>query len=230
MCLSVNAADLQHFSLAEIKDLERDFIAQSSVSAEALMEVAGFQAAMCFVNLYSKRPALLFCGRGNNGGDGLVMARHLFAMGVDVSVVLMADRSSFEGLACVQLQRCEGIGVPFSLYNEAYIQNSSPDTVIVDACVGIGLQHALRTELSRRISFLNNLPFLRVSLDIPAGLTDFIDCRDAVIFKADATFTFGYLKDLFNSFIHVCGKIYFMPIGIPVYEHIYAQFTRVKYV
>jgi hydroxyethylthiazole kinase-like uncharacterized protein yjeF len=154
---------------AEMRALDRHTIEKLGVPGELLMECAGRLVAA--VAESERAPAgrvLLFCGPGNNGGDGLVAARQLHLRGVPVLAVLAADPARLRGDAARNLERAERVGVPFA----GSRWRAEPGDVLVDALFGTGLARALEGEaaaLVRRIAAAR--PSARVvAVDLPSGL------------------------------------------------------------
>ena len=165
----------------------------------------------------------IFCGTGNNGGDGYVIARHLINRGIQVTVVICGDRSKIKGDAKINLDILERMGRPVELLNpsggdiagevERLINGAG---VIVDSLFGTGLRGRLSDEYRRLIESINacNSPVLAV--DIPSGL----DCDAGEplggAIRAAWTVTFVAVKKGFLSAIaaQYTGKIFVASIGI----------------
>src|SRR5262245_33970880 len=115
---------------AEMRALERHTIDGLGVPGALLMELAGAAVAREVLSLRAGRAAVLvFCGAGNNGGDGLVVARHLHLRGVAVRVVPVPPAPSWRGDAAANAERARAAGVPFA----AALETPAPGSVIVDA-------------------------------------------------------------------------------------------------
>jgi len=165
----------------------------------------------------------IFCGTGNNGGDGYVIARHLINRGIQVTVVICGDRSKIKGDAKINLDILERMGRPVELLNpsggdiagevERLINGAG---VIVDSLFGTGLRGRLSDEYRRLIESINacNSPVLAV--DIPSGL----DCDAGEplggAIRAAWTVTFVAVKKGFLSAIaaQYTGEIFVASIGI----------------
>ncbi len=165
----------------------------------------------------------IFCGTGNNGGDGYVIARHLINRGIQVAVVVCGDRGKIKGDAKINLDILERMGRPVELLNP-----SSGDItgeverlgtgagVIVDSLFGTGLRGQLGDEYIRLIESINasNSPVMAV--DIPSGL----DCDSGEplggAIRATSTVTFVAVKKGFISANadQYTGEIFVASIGI----------------
>ncbi len=184
-------------SASEMRELDRHTIETLGVAGEVLMESAGRAVAEAVLGvLPAGGSVLVVCGRGNNGGDGLVTARHLHALGVPVRVALLASAASLRGDAAANLRRARSVGVPI----EGERWRAPSVGVIVDAVFGTGLTRRVEAAAAaslRRIasSRAANPEFLRVvAVDLPSGL-----CADTgqvlgVAAPADLTVTLGLPK------------------------------------
>jgi hydroxyethylthiazole kinase-like uncharacterized protein yjeF len=181
----------------EMRELDRHAIEALGVPAETLMENAGRAVAEEILReVPSGAGVSIVCGRGNNGGDGLVAARHLHRRGVNVLVILLGDVSNLSAGAAENLDHACRVGVPLA------DQEWQPPSrgVVVDAIFGTGLSRSVEgveAEWIRRINACraNARGRVRVvSVDLPSGL-----CADtgAVLgscVEADVTLALGLPK------------------------------------
>ena len=189
-----------------------------------LMENAGLRAADLILEEFSLLPGkiAIFCGRGKNGGDGFVVARHLFLSGKTVSVFLIGEESPSEPSCQTNLAILQKIGCPFMPLQsidplQKALEKEGPFGLIVDALLGIGLKGEVREPIRSAISMLNDLKAPIVSLDIPSGL-----CADTgrilgTCIRATLTVTFGLPKQgLFQGEgPRVAGRVIVKPISLP---------------
>jgi len=166
----------------------------------------------------------IFCGTGNNGGDGYVIARHLLNSGFKVAVVLCGDRSKIKGDAKINLDILERMGQPIEKLNIADADISgrirtltNGADMLVDGLFGTGLSGQLSDEYKQLIESINaqNCPILAV--DIPSGL----DCDSGqplgAAIRATYTVTFVAVKKGFkvsSSASHYTGEIFVASIGV----------------
>ena len=158
---------------------------------------------------------LIFVGLGNNGGDGLVMARHLSGYGAKVTVVLL-------GLA-------ENIKTEESQWNWSILQkmpsvklvngNSfeidiKPD-VIVDAILGTGISGEIREPYASAINFINNAQCFKFAVDVPSGLDPQTGETANIYTKCDLTITFHKMKQGIPKRKDLTGELHAEKIGIP---------------
>jgi NAD(P)H-hydrate epimerase len=156
----------------EMRALDRHTIETLGVPGELLMESAGRAVADEVLGLLAPGAGVLVvCGRGNNGGDGLVVARHLQLLGVPVRVALLGSAASLRGDAAANLRRARAAGVAI----EGERWRAPAAGVIVDAIFGTGLSRPVEGAAAssiRRIAAAREAhPDLRVvAVDLPSGL------------------------------------------------------------
>lgn len=166
----------------------------------------------------------IFCGTGNNGGDGFVTARHLFNAGMDVRVFICGDKDRIRGEAKINLDILERIGcrieqVDFGedgLAEKVKIFIDDADMVI-DALFGTGLKGRLKGEYIRLIELINNCQCPILAVDIPSGL----DCDTGEVLgaaiEAKYTVTFAALKQAFSDRDKTgcyTGEVFVSSIGV----------------
>jgi len=160
-----------------------------------------------------------FCGGGNNGGDGYVIARHLHNVGCSVKIVICGDRKKITGDALVNLRVIENLClevVEFDVAGESVEQIAAGCDMVVDALLGTGLSGKLRGNYVELIESINRLGAEVVAVDVPSGL----DCDEGVplgaAIKAAATVTFmsvkkGFTEKTAKEFV---GDVYVISIGV----------------
>ncbi|WP_018290266.1 bifunctional ADP-dependent NAD(P)H-hydrate dehydratase/NAD(P)H-hydrate epimerase [Verrucomicrobium sp. 3C] len=185
------------------------------ISEEELMERAGKGCAERILEAYpGKKRVLALIGRGNNGGDGLVIARRLARVGREVTVSLSSGREGLGRLCAKKLSEWEAQGgqvAPpgFPLWAKA--------DLVLDALLGIGMSGELRDEMAELVSTLNaertRRFFRTVAIDTPSGLWDGASAASTAV-VADLTLTVGYGKDfLFREALsRFVGRIEVVPI------------------
>ena len=204
------------FTVAQIKKWDDYTIFNEPISSIQLMERA---AAACFTWLQTyfkiKQCYTIFCGTGNNGGDGLAIARMLSLAGNSVKVYILEGENRSENFT-VNLEQIDSI-----LNNIQYINDISESTivmegVIIDALLGSGLNRPLNGRIAQLVQLINASENTIISIDIPTGLlADETTNGDAII-RADHTITFQSIKIAFvmsenNQFI---GRIHILDIGL----------------
>jgi hydroxyethylthiazole kinase-like uncharacterized protein yjeF len=178
----------------------------AGATAEGLMEAAGTALAARLVALYPRATDfLVVAGKGNNGGDGLVVARVLASAGRTVRVVLTAPEGGLGELPQSRLARLrrEFFNVPIVPWSDAV---TFPDSsgVVIDALLGVQAKGELRGPLAGVVAALNAARaarfFRTAALDLPTGLAAYADGstpkdRDAAV-VADVTLAVGFAKDV----------------------------------
>jgi NAD(P)H-hydrate epimerase len=220
------------FSRDALRELDRLAVAELRIPSLLLMEHASLGLARHVDDMAPEGTILIACGSGNNAGDGLALARHLFLAGRDVQVILSGEDASYSGDAGINLEMARRLGVPLTRANA-----SSPDAafhaaaadvgalgLVVDALLGTGLRGAPRGVIAALIHGVNALRAAGVqvlSVDIPSGLdadTGRPAGTDADVIVADRTVSFVGLK---RGFLGVdaqryVGDVVVEPIGTPV--------------
>jgi len=165
----------------------------------------------------------IFCGTGNNGGDGYVIARHLLNSGFEVVVVICGNREKVKGDAKINLDILERLGQPIEQLNlrdgdvPAQVKSFAAGAdMIVDGIFGTGLSGPLRDEYKRLVESINACDCPILAVDIPSGL----DCDAGqplgAAIKADDTVTFVAVKKGFASgtAAQYTGEIFVASIGV----------------
>ncbi len=160
-------------------------IALAAQAPHVLMERAGLAVARLALALAPHAQRVqVFAGPGNNGGDGLVAARHLHAAGREVTVVLVADPGALPADAGMALNRAQAAGVPIAT------AGASPPAgdLLIDALLGLGARRAPTGVLAAAIETINDSAATTLAVDIPSGLhPDTGTLLGAQAVRADAT-------------------------------------------
>jgi len=198
----------------ETREIDRKAIEEYEIPGIILMENAGRNVTDEVLKILlgtDKARVAIFCGKGNNGGDGFVIARHLHNKGVDVSVYLTTEVSRVlsDGDASTNLKILLNMNLEIKELQEEHIGKIGKELhsydVIVDAIFGTGLRGEIREPARTLIAKINEADIPVVSVDIPSGLS----CDDGVVLgtavKATKTVTFVAAK---TGFFRECGKEY----------------------
>lgn len=175
-----------------------------------LMEVAGFQVAR-FTRSWLSAPnqqVLIVCGAGNNGGDALVTARHLFRRGVGVTAWVVAPRPG--SLAMRQLEIARRLGIPCT---QAAAGDLPVADLILDGLLGTGARPPIREQEVALIDAMNRAGPPIVALDIPSGIDPDGEVNGHPV-KAAATVTLGLVKPGLLRSTYV-GRLFLADIGLP---------------
>jgi len=183
-----------------------------------MMENAGAAAVRRllekFGNLESKN-IVIFAGMGNNGGDGLVMARHFAGYGSKVIVVLLGSpenikteesRWNWEILKKMSsIKLISGTKTDF---------NFDPD-IVVDGILGTGIKGTIKEPYSSAIKYINRLNCYKFSVDVPSGLDPDNGETSNIFVRADMTVTFHKMKRGIPKRKDLTGELFVEKIGIP---------------
>ena len=171
-------------TIEQMRTLDQRTIAAGTAGVE-LMERAGRAVATAAVTLLKGRATptvLLFTGKGNNGGDAFVAARHLAAAGYSPSLVLLSRPDELTGAALTHFKKLAGVTII-----EWPAQLPTAD-LIVDGLLGTGLAGEVREPYAAAIRFINTARVPVLAIDVPSGL------GTATCVRADVTVTFGLPK------------------------------------
>jgi hydroxyethylthiazole kinase-like uncharacterized protein yjeF len=207
---------------SEAAELDRRS-AERGIPVEALMERAGravaTEAASLAGGRYGRR-AVVVCGKGNNGGDGLVAARYLSRWGLGVCAVLLDGAEAFRGPSASNLGRlkAEGPGVRVIDASEATLARELRRAdVAVDAMVGTGFRGRAEGALASAIEALNGSEAPVVAVDIPSGVNGETGAVDGPAVRARTTVTLGSWKPglLLHPGAALAGRVTVADIGFP---------------
>lgn len=204
------------------RELDRRATEELGIPSIVLMENAGRGAADLLCRLGIKGLVLVCCGRGNNGGDGFVLARHLDLRGHSVKVALWADPATLTGDADVNYHIILRSGIPIEVFlTEAdcdrFAEECRQAEWIVDALLGTGSAGKPRPPIDRAIDAINASGVPVLALDLPSGLD--CDTGEASVptVRATHTCTFAALKKGFLApgAKEYLGQVHVADIGIP---------------
>jgi NAD(P)H-hydrate epimerase len=213
---------LRSLSRAEVRDIDRRAVDEFGMPTVILMENAGRGAAELLVQLGIDGRVVVCAGRGNNGGDGFVIARHLENRGFDVRVMLFADSQTLQGDATTNFHILRAAGTPILEFHAATKPDSWEGELrsaawIVDALLGTGMQGTVREPTATVIQRINEVGVPVLAVDLPSGL----DCDKGrplgVCVRAAHTATFVARKRGFDApeSIPFTGEVHVIDIGVP---------------
>ena len=183
-----------------------------------MMENAGAAAVKNLIKKFddiSKKNVVVFAGLGNNGGDALVMARHLSGYGVSVTVVLLGES---EKIKTEESQWNWKLLEKMSSVKLISGTNSNFDykaDIIIDGILGTGISGEIREPYSSAINFINSSDSFKFAVDVPSGLDPDTGNTANIVVKADLTVTFHKMKKGMPKSNDLCGEIIVEKIGIP---------------
>jgi hydroxyethylthiazole kinase-like uncharacterized protein yjeF len=212
---------------SEMQAMDRQTIESFGMPGRVLMENAGREATRILLNHFCghlKRGVGVIAGRGNNGGDGFVIARCLAQKGVRVTVYLLAASKSVTGDAAANLKLLAPLGITVHEIADKNALSQHKTAwrhldLIVDAVLGTGLKSAVKGYFAEVIDLINSLNKPVVAVDIPSGLDSDTGQPCGACIRAQVTTTFGFAKigHLLYPGAAYTGKLEIVDIGIPRY-------------
>ncbi|MGC8976349.1 MAG: NAD(P)H-hydrate epimerase [Candidatus Ratteibacteria bacterium] len=206
----------------DIQRIEKETVEKFSISNLILMENAGresFYTIKKFLKNVKNRNFLIFCGRGNNGGDGFVLARYLFNNYANVKVFYFGKPEEFTDISLLNFKILKNLRIDTISIDELKLYNLNVDkkSIFIDAILGIGLKYEIVGKMKDIIEFMNGLKNLKISIDIPTGLDANTGEIHGVGVKSNLTISLGFLKKGFfiNKGPEYTGKIEVVDIGFP---------------
>jgi NAD(P)H-hydrate epimerase len=207
----------------EVRAIDGRAIDEFGVPGVVLMENAGRGAAEVLLALGARGPVAVCCGKGNNGGDGFVIARHLDIVGVPVRVFLFARPEELTGDTAINHAIVRRSGIPIDdrggqpVDAEALRRELASAEWVVDALFGTGLAGAVRPPFDAVIAAINGCGAKVLAVDIPSGL----DCDTGQplgpTVRAQHTVTFVDMKKGFAqpAAREWLGEVHVVGIGAP---------------
>jgi ADP-dependent NAD(P)H-hydrate dehydratase / NAD(P)H-hydrate epimerase len=227
---------MKALTASEMREVDRLTTERFGISGEELMEAAGSSVAIEFLARYGQwNPAppqrvCVLCGKGNNGGDGLVVARYLKEEAEQVDVYLFARAAELQGDAAKNLQKWQDAGgevvevVSAADWDEQWPEIAASE-VIFDALLGTGIRGPATGLIGQAIESVNQLsgkarlarPGWIVAVDTPSGILSDGEKAEGPVLRAHLTVTFTAPKigQLISPDAACCGKIVVRGIGSP---------------
>jgi hydroxyethylthiazole kinase-like uncharacterized protein yjeF len=159
---------------------------------------------------------LVLCGGGNNGGDGLAVARHLHNRGCDIAIALMSDPEKYSGDALINWNIARAMKISAEPFAAALLEDPRP-MLIVDAIYGTGLTQAPRSPFAHVADAINRSGLPVLAVDVPSGLDCDIGRAPGACIHATSTVTFVAEKIGFteSTALPYLGRIIVGDIGCP---------------
>lgn len=212
-------------SRAEVREVDRRAIEDFGVPGVVLMENAGAGAARLLESLGVTGPVAIACGKGNNGGDGFVIARHLECAGHTVKLILACRPEEIRGDAAVNLAIAQRSGLVIECLaasdQAAWERALAGADWIVDALLGTGASGAPTGPIATAIAAINAVRARGVArvlaVDLPSGLDCDTGAAAGACVRADATATFVARKRGFDAAgaAAFTGPVHVIGIGAP---------------
>ena len=210
---------------SEMREMDGMAINDVGIPGVVLMENAARSATKVFLDHFNPPDGssiVILCGKGNNGGDGYVMARYLHEKGMDISVIIIGEKSAISGDALINLKIIDKLGLKISEITNDEVVQVVKDKVtkcgfIIDGLLGTGLNSPVRGMYKKVIEDVNQSGKPVMSVDIPSGLNADTGQKMGAAVKADLTVTFGFPKlgQVVYPGAWLVGKLVNIDIGIP---------------
>lgn len=208
-------------SVGEMRLMDRFAIEKLSIAEEILMENAGMAAFNVLLNRTQVRGKkfVIFCGSGNNGGDGLVTARLLHSGGARVKIFLLGNSEKFRGAAKTNFGIIARLPVDITKLTGAATAKKDlvHCDVVIDALLGTGLDRPVSGLVADVIALMNKSKKKILSLDIPSGVNGNTGEVMGIAVKADYTVTFGLPKigNMLYPGYELGGELFVSHISFP---------------
>ena len=196
-----------------MREIDKCAIEKFGIPAIILMENAGQMASQVALDMLSKskkRKVICICGRGNNGGDGFVCARHLINNSVDTDIFILGNPRRLKGVARINYKILEKMGKRIKILKDKdgfsfFKSEMKKAQLLIDAIFGIGLSGEVKEPHRSIINVMNKSKKPILAIDAPSGL----DATEGKVLgacvKATKTVTFAFPK---TGFVRNDGPLY----------------------
>ena len=183
-----------------------------------MMENAGAAATRRLIEKFGdvkSKQIVIFAGLGNNGGDGLVMARHLAGHNANTTVVLLGASEKIKteesNWNWTILEKMPSVGL---ISGDVFKFDFKPN-VVIDAILGTGITGEIREPYASAINFINRVNCFKFAVDVPSGLDPQTGNTANIFTKCDMTVTFHKMKQGIPKRKDLTGELFVEKIGIP---------------
>lgn len=216
------------YSAQQVRELDRVAIEEYGIGGFTLMRRAGRSLWQHITTAYPTISAItIFCGSGNNGGDGYVVAAVAKAAGLNVQVISVSDIASLSGAALTAFEQAKDAGLEVVQFSDAIRVDGE---LIVDALLGTGLNKAVSNKYLAAIEIMNTSRLPVASADIPSGICANTGAILGGAVQADLTTTFiGVKQGLLTANGPACsGKLYYDDLALPsaIFDNATAKVKR----
>jgi len=208
-------------SVEDIRQADQFTIKNEPISSIDLMERAGTNCSNWIIKKLKKKQSIfVFVGPGNNGGDGLVIARQLKEKAYDTTLIILLFTEVFSPDFSTNLKRYKKLkdAKLIEVRNKEELPLIPQDTLIIDAIFGSGLNRLVKGFVADCINHINKSSQPIVSIDSPSGLfsDEFTDGKKAAIIQADYTLSLQFPKFsfMFPENEYYVGELHIIPIGL----------------
>ena len=225
---------MRYVTREEMRRLDREAQEKFGISSLVLMENAGravFEAARSMLACKKEKKVLCVCGKGNNGGDGFVAARHLINNGFETEIFLTGDPKNLKGDAKINYDILGKMQARLeSLRKERDFDNLSESLsrshLVIDALLGTGISGEVKEPLAKVITLMNRSKKPILAVDTPSGLDTTEGKARGRCIKAAKTVTFAFPKTGFikNDGPDKIGELIVADISLPIIRLFHPNF------
>jgi hydroxyethylthiazole kinase-like uncharacterized protein yjeF len=207
---------VSYYTAAEVRAMDRHAIEDLGIPGFELMRRAGAAAFNALMKRWPETTQLrVFCGTGNNGGDGFIIAALAHDAGLDAHIHLVGNMHAIKGTAgeALSFAKAHGLAVSEALPDMSAL---SGETIIVDALLGTGLTGDVRPAVREAIEAINNSRLPVLAVDLPSGLCSDTGAVLGACVDADLTVTFIGRKHglVIGEGPAHCGTVLFDSLGV----------------
>ncbi|MBP6687023.1 MAG: NAD(P)H-hydrate dehydratase [Lacibacter sp.] len=215
---------MKMFTANQIRAWDAYTIAQEPVASIDLMERAAVACSNWILqHHFSKKKLHIFCGKGNNGGDGLAIARLLLQKSISVIVYIFETGAKGTDDFQHNLERLHKLTKEIHfIQSTEFFPVLTADDVAIDALLGTGLNKPLEGLMLQLVEHISNSPATVISIDIPTGMFADTSCKEYACTRADHTLSFQVYKPCFlmQENADWFGEVHLLDIGLhPAYYH-----------
>lgn len=221
-----SSAGMKILDTQAMRSVDRAAVEALGVPSLLLMENAALGVVEALLDLVpDAETASVFCGPGNNGGDGLAVARHLAVRGLRARTLVATTGRSYTGDAAVQFEiasKMNGMGLELAFLDgepspEEIAEASGAADVVVDALFGTGLSRSLEGRFAALVAAINDQPAPVVAVDLPSGLNGDLAEPIGPHVEADLTVTFAapQIAHIFPPAANAAGMVVVSDLGVP---------------
>jgi NAD(P)H-hydrate epimerase len=205
----------------EMREIDRKSIDEIGIPAAVLMNNAGKSVAEFIEQNFSRKKVTIFCGTGNNGGDGFTAAYYLYNKGIIPEIYLSGNKDKASETSKIFINLCEKMNITIHevTSNETARINIPADSLIIDSILGTGFEGVPKGIPHEFIKLINKSENRVISIDIPSGLSSDGNAPSGECVNADYTITIGLPKISLVTYPgkSFCGEVIIKDIGFPAH-------------
>ena len=216
---------MRYVTSQEMRRLDKEAAEKFGIPSVVLMENAGravYEPAHGMLSGAKEKKTLCGCGRGNNGGDGFVAARHLINNGFDTEIFLLGDPATLKGDAKINYNILHKVKIKFKLLKDnrkldSFRESLKKSGLLIDAILGTGISGEVKDPFASAINLMNQSKKPILAVDTPSGLDATEGKALGSCIKATKTVTFAFPKTGFikNDGPDKIGALVVAEISLP---------------